>query len=189
MSSIKRSNNLAARMGRWSARHRKIAIFGWLGLVVVAVLIGKAAGTVELRQNDAIPGESGRASRLIDAEFAPKASETVLVQSTTLTADDAAFRVAVGEVVRSVKSFAVVGAVDSPYARGNGNQISDNRHSALVNFEFKSSAEDAMNISKPVEDAVAAVQKAHPGLLIAEFGDGSSAREVEGQFSKDLGKA
>src|SRR4051794_40485484 len=189
MSSIRHSNNLAARMGRWSARHRKVAIFGWLGFVVVAVLIGKAAGTVELRQNDAIPGESGRATRLIDAEFAPKASETVLVQSATLTADDAAFRVAVGEVIRSVRSFAVVGAVDSPYARGNGNQISDNRHSALVNFEFKSSAEDAMNISEPVENAVAAVQKAHPGLLIAEFGDGSSAREVEGQFAKDLGKA
>ncbi len=73
MSSIKRSNNLSARMGRWSARHRKIAIFGWLGLVVIAVLIGKAAGTIELKQNDAIPGESGRATRLIDAEVAPKA--------------------------------------------------------------------------------------------------------------------
>jgi len=60
-------------MGRWSARHRKIAIFGWLGLVVIAVLIGKAAGTIELKQNDAIPGESGRATRLIDAEVAPKA--------------------------------------------------------------------------------------------------------------------
>jgi uncharacterized membrane protein YdfJ with MMPL/SSD domain len=189
MPSIKRSNNLAARMGRWSARHRKIAIFGWLALVVIAVLIGTAAGTVELTQNDAIPGESGRATRLIDATFAPKANEAVLVQSNTLRADDPAFRTAVGDVIRSVQSFAVVGKVDSPYARANGAQISDDRHSALVNFEFKSSAEDAMGISKPVEDAVVAVQKAHPGLLIAEFGDGSSAREVEGQFSKDLGKA
>src|SRR3954470_9870617 len=133
MSSLKRSNNLAARMGRWSARHRKVAIFGWLGLVVVAVLIGKAAGTVELTQNDSIPGESGRATRLIDAEFAPKANETVLVQSTTLPTDDPAFRGAVGEVIRSVKSFEVVGAVDSPYVRGNAKQISGNRHSALVN--------------------------------------------------------
>ena len=90
---------------------------------------------------------------------------------------------------RSIKPFAIVGDIDSPFARGNGAQISPDRHSALVNFEFKSSAEDAMNISKPVEDAVAAVQKSHPELLIAEFGDGSSAREVEGQFTKDLGKA
>ena len=189
MSSSTRSNNLAARMGRWSAHHRKIAIFGWLGFVVVAVLIGKSAGTIELKQHDAIPGESGRATRLIDTEFGPKASETVLVQSTTLTADDAAFRAAVGDVVGSIKPFAVVGKIDSPYTRGNRAQISPDGHSALVNFEFKSSQQDAMKISKPVEDAVAGVQKAHPELTIAEFGDGSSAREVEGQFTKDLAKA
>jgi RND superfamily putative drug exporter len=176
-------------MGRWSAHHRKIAIFGWLGLVVIAVLIGKTAGTIELKQNDAIPGESGRTTRLIEAEFGPRASETVLVQSDTLTADDLAFRVAVGDVLASVRSFAVVGDIDSPYGRHNGAQISQDRHSALVNFEFKSSAEDAQLISKPVEDAVAAVQKSHPELTIAEFGDGSSAREVEGQFGRDLAKA
>jgi hypothetical protein len=34
-------------------------IFGWLGLVVAAVLIGKAAGTNELTQNDAFPGDTG----------------------------------------------------------------------------------------------------------------------------------
>ena len=38
MSSMKRSTNLAGRMGRWSAGHRKIAIFGWLGFVVVAFM-------------------------------------------------------------------------------------------------------------------------------------------------------
>ena len=181
--------NVAGRMGRWSARHRKIAIFGWLGFVVVAVFLGKAAGTTELKQHDAIPGESGRATRLIDTEFGPKASETVLVQSTTLTADDPAFRAAVGDVVGTLRPFAVVGKIDSPYTRGNRGQISQDGHSALVNFEFKSSPQDAMKISKPVEDAVAGVQKAHPELTIAEFGDGSSAREVEGQFTKDLAKA
>ena len=113
----------------------------------------------------------------------------MLVQSSALTADDAAFRAAVGDVLGSIEAFTVVGDVDSPYGRTNGGQISQDRHSALVNFEFKSSAEDAMQVSKPVEEAVAAVQKAHPELRIAEFGDGSSAREVESQFSKDLGKA
>ncbi len=40
MSPLKRSDNFAARMGRWSARHRKIAVFGWLAFVVAAVVIG-----------------------------------------------------------------------------------------------------------------------------------------------------
>jgi uncharacterized membrane protein YdfJ with MMPL/SSD domain len=189
MGEARRPTNFAARMGRWSARHRKIAILGWLGFVVFAVVIGIAAGTTELKQHDAIPGESGRATRLIDNEFGPKASETVLVQSTTLTADDPTFRAAVGDVVRTLRPFAVVAKIDSPYTHGNRAQISPDRHSALVNFEFESSQQDALKISKPVEDAVAGVQKAHPELTVAEFGDGSSAREVEGQFTTDLAKA
>ena len=41
MSPLKRSNNLAARMGRWSEVHRKTAVFGWLAFVVAAVVIGR----------------------------------------------------------------------------------------------------------------------------------------------------
>ena len=37
MSPLKRSTNIAARMGRWSARHRKTAIFGWLAFVIAVV--------------------------------------------------------------------------------------------------------------------------------------------------------
>ena len=84
---------------------------------------------------------------------------------------------------------AVVRKIDSPYGADNGSQISRDGHSALVNFEFNSSPQDAMKISKPVEDAVIGVQKAHPDLRIAEFGDGSAEREVEGQFVSDLAKA
>jgi hypothetical protein len=40
MSPLKRSNNIAARMGRWSAGHWKIAVFGWLVFVVAAFMIG-----------------------------------------------------------------------------------------------------------------------------------------------------
>ena len=35
-----RPTNLAGRMGRWSATHRKAAIFGWFGFVIVAVFVG-----------------------------------------------------------------------------------------------------------------------------------------------------
>jgi hypothetical protein len=34
------TKNLAARAGRWSAHHRKKAIFGWLAFVIVAVVVG-----------------------------------------------------------------------------------------------------------------------------------------------------
>ena len=36
--------NLAARAGRWSAQHRKTAIWGWLGFMLLAVAIGSGVG-------------------------------------------------------------------------------------------------------------------------------------------------
>ena len=40
----KRSQGLAARMARWSADHRKAAIWGWLAFVVVAAVVGTMVG-------------------------------------------------------------------------------------------------------------------------------------------------
>ena len=57
MSPLKRSTNLAARMGRWSARHRKIAIFGWLAFVIAAVVIG-GRGEQTIDDNDTNVGEA-----------------------------------------------------------------------------------------------------------------------------------
>ena len=73
--------NLAARAGRWSAQHRKKAIFGWLAFVIAAVVIGGAVGTKTLSDSDNGTGESGRADDAISAHFPDKGSESVLVQS------------------------------------------------------------------------------------------------------------
>src|ERR1700710_2684584 len=53
--------NIAARAARWSATHRKLAIFGWLAFVVVALFAGSAVGTKELTAGRAVWGEAGRA--------------------------------------------------------------------------------------------------------------------------------
>ena len=34
------SHNIAARAGRWSARHRKAAVLGWLAFVVATLVLG-----------------------------------------------------------------------------------------------------------------------------------------------------
>ena len=49
--SVKREN-LAARVGRWSARHWKTAVFGWLAFVVVAFVIGGNGGGNEVAVRD-----------------------------------------------------------------------------------------------------------------------------------------
>ena len=75
------SSNLAARAGRWSAQHRKAAIWGWLALVVAAVMIGGTLGTKTLSNDQSGVGESGRAQQTFAKAFPDSASETVLVQS------------------------------------------------------------------------------------------------------------
>src|SRR2546428_12050555 len=56
--------NLAARAGRWSARHRRVAILGWLGAFVVAIFLIGAVGLNTLKPQDQGVGESRRADRL-----------------------------------------------------------------------------------------------------------------------------
>ena len=82
MAPLKHSTNIAARMGRWSARHRKTAIFGWLAFVVAALAVGGALGTKALDPDELGIGESARAQSIIDSgAFADTASESVLVTS------------------------------------------------------------------------------------------------------------
>jgi len=82
MSPLKQSNNFAARMGRWSARHRKAAVLGWLAFVLLAMGIGLGAGMTMLEPSDSLTGESAQAQRIVDGAGLPaRAHESVLVQS------------------------------------------------------------------------------------------------------------
>ena len=38
-------HNLAARMARWSSKHRKKAFWGWLAFVILAFAIGNMVGS------------------------------------------------------------------------------------------------------------------------------------------------
>src|ERR671911_2739671 len=110
--------NLAARMGRWSAGHWKIATFGWLGLIAVAFAIGGAVGTKTSDQNTAGPGESGRMDRILDAGFKQPAGESVLIQSRTARVGDPAFTAAIEDVVARVSKVAAGYNGPSPRAPG-----------------------------------------------------------------------
>src|SRR2546421_7758038 len=103
MAPLERSTNVAARMGRWSARHRKTAILSWLAFVVLAVVVGAALGTKKLDPALNGVGESKHAQQLIAAAALDhSADESVLVSSSARTAGDPAFRRVVADVVRTV---------------------------------------------------------------------------------------
>ena len=117
--------NVAARMARWSAQHRKKAIWGWLAFVAIAFVIGGAIGDKKpANQNDYI-GQSGKADRLLDNHFPKQEDETVLVQAPKGgKATDPAARKAVDDVIAGVSHQQGVAEVKSPYAKGNQGQVS-----------------------------------------------------------------
>jgi hypothetical protein len=128
-------NTLAARMGRWSARHRKVAIFGWLAFVAVAFVLGGIAGTKELSDVDAQPGEAGRAARIYaNAGFDRGDPEIVLVQSSRLKASDRVFSSAVHELEGELGRLPGIAGLRSPYRHAS--QISKDGHSALIQFRI-----------------------------------------------------
>src|SRR5205814_6416298 len=91
----RRSKNVATRMGRWSAGHKKTAIFGWLAFIAVAFLLGNAVGTKQLDPNKAGTGESGHVDAVLIDEFKQGQGDQILIQSTTKTVDDPAFQAAI----------------------------------------------------------------------------------------------
>ncbi len=182
MSRPRHHSNLAARMGRWSAGHWKTATFGWLGLVVVAFAIGHQVGVKNIDPNTSGPGQSGRMDRILDSGFKLPAEESVLVQSRSAAAGTPAFDAAVADVVGRISKIGAVQNVSTP-------KISDDGHSALVDFEIRGKKQDAGDKLGPVLDGVKEAQRANPGFFIGEFGYASAVKETDEAFAKDLGNA
>jgi uncharacterized membrane protein YdfJ with MMPL/SSD domain len=183
------AKNFAARAGRWSAQHRKTAIFGWLAFVIVAFMIGGNLGTKTLDEKDLGVGDSGRAVKVVDKAFPEAAGEQVFIQSKTGKATDPSYRAAVRDIERRLGANADVRKIESPYAKANAGQISRDGHSALVNFDIAGDPKQAQDKVDAILATTAAAQKAHPGYRIEQFGDASASKAVDKLFADDLHKA
>ena len=188
MSSTQRSNNLAARMGRWSAQHRKKAIFGWLAFAIVLFAISITSPMKTIIAETSGPGESGRADTILYNDFKQPAGEEVLIQSPSLTTTDPAFKTAVEAVIAGVSKLDAVAKVKSPYAAGNSGFVSADKHSALVRIEIRGPSEDAADEIDPIVARVAEVQKANPELYVGSFGT-STGKALNASVGDDLKKA
>jgi uncharacterized membrane protein YdfJ with MMPL/SSD domain len=182
------TRNLAARAGRWSAHHRKKAIFGWLAFVIAAVFIGGSVGTKTLSDEDFGIGESGRADKVVDAHFPDEAGESVLVQSRDgVRTSDPAFRAVVDDVVARLERTQNVQSVSNPYGEDNAGQLSKDGRSALVTFELP--GDEPEEKVDPSLNAVDALAGAHAGYRIEQFGDGSADKALSKAFEDDFRRA
>jgi uncharacterized membrane protein YdfJ with MMPL/SSD domain len=187
--STPRKHHLAARMGHWSARHRKTAIFGWLAFAIVSFAIG----TFVLSQKMIVvetsgPGESGRADTILYEDFKQPGGESVLIQNSELRATHPEFKSAVQDVITRVGAVDAIAKVESPFDEENTGQISDDKHSVLVEMEIAGESDEATDKIEPVVDRVKEVQSAHPDFYIGSVGT-STGKDVEEAFFQDLAKA
>ena len=181
--------NLAARAGRWSANHRKTAIWGWLAFVLVAFALGSAAGTKTIADSDNGNGESGKAEKAYAQAFPQNASESVLVQSKTQTTSDPKFHAVIRDVEQKIAATKTAQNVESPLKHENSGQISKDRHSALVQFDIPDKDGTATDKVDKTLAATKAAQTTHPTYRIEQFGDASADKALSKSFEDDFSKA
>ena len=192
MSPLKRSNNFAARMGRWSASHWKTAVFGWLAFVIASFVIGNALGTKYLEDGDFAVGESKKANTIIEAGFPAnddEMGEIVLVQSDKYKVDDPRFKAVVAEVTQTLEQFPEVSELESTANSGNPDLISKDRHAAQVTFKPKGDFDQASLYIDKIVDKVDEVQQKHDDFYVAELGSVSTTKATDAAFKSMLAKA
>ncbi|MDQ3629723.1 MAG: MMPL family transporter [Actinomycetota bacterium] len=185
---MKKTRNIAAQAGRWSAQNPKKAIFGWLAFVIASVVIGGMVGTEQLDQQETGVGESGQAQKAVFDAFPEKAEESVLVQSASVEASSPRFRAVVGDVVERLERTEGVRNVEGPYS-GSAAGVSTDGKSALVSFEIPGDEEETEVLIDGSLAAVAEVASAHPEFRVEQSGDGSVAKAVDGSSDDDFQKA
>jgi putative drug exporter of the RND superfamily len=185
---------LVERIAGWSARHRKTAVFGWLILVIGAVLLGGALGTKNLPSYD--PGQAGQAERVLSRPgVVQRPAESVLIQARSggrTASNDPEMRQATQQVAAALRAVPRAAAdIRAPLAASGGvsggaGQISADRRSELVTFTVAGNPDNADQTVVAAQRAVAAVQARHPGLIVAEAGDASVGRATNDLVSSDF---
>src|SRR4249919_1537948 len=188
MSPLRHSTNIAARMGRWSASHRKTAIFGWLAFVIAAFAISFFVPMKMIDDTDFNVGEARTGDHIIrDGGFKlDEQGEFVLVQSKTKTTDDPAFRAVVNQAVAALDSHPQVTKLRSPLAAGNEGQISKDGHSALIFFSPEGTYDEAITYIDTITAATDKVQAANPEFYVGEAGSASTGKALDEMFKGQL---
>jgi uncharacterized membrane protein YdfJ with MMPL/SSD domain len=190
--------NFAARAGRWSATHRKAAVLGWILFVVLATVVGGKVGQTNLEAAEMGNGESKRGNMIVDdAGFPDTIGERVLIQGKgSIAASDPEVTAAVKDVVHRLEQIKGVDDIESPLAKEHrASTVSQDGRSVIVNFTLpgKADTKEEMEALEAVADAplaaVAAVQKAHPELLVEEHGEASERKALGEKERADEAKS
>jgi uncharacterized membrane protein YdfJ with MMPL/SSD domain len=178
-----RIKGIAARAGHWSATHRKKAIGLWIAFVVVALVGGSAVGQRQLTDAESGAGSSKTAEMALqDKNLQDPASESVLVQSRSTTANSPQFRAAVADVTHSLQASGQVSHVDPPKPSSDG-------HAAVIDADLKGDPDNAEDRADAIFAAVGKTKRVNPGVQIGVTGDATAQKQLSDSISNDFSKA
>ena len=189
-SNTKSTDNLAARAGRWSAQHRKKAIFGWLAFVIIAVFIGGSVGTRTLTDEEYGIGESGRADQAMSDHFPDKANESVLIQSQNGASNKSPEYRRRGRVGRNLaRGHQERPQRPEPVRRGQRGHAVAGRQVRARHVRHPRQGDAAEDKVDTALNAVSKLDKQETGYRIEEFGDASASKALSKAFEDDFRKA
>lgn len=169
------------RIATWSATHRTRAILLWLAVIGAAFAIGAVQSPREATQLELGVGESGEAARIAsDAGHHEPAVENVLVSARGAGLRDA--EIATAEAADALRVLDEVAEVRGPLPSDDGSAI-------LLQVVLAGDPDTADERVTPVQDVVADVQAAHPGLRVEQVGAASINAEFQEWLDADLAKA
>jgi putative drug exporter of the RND superfamily len=181
---------LVERVAGWSARHKVIAVVGWLVFVALAFTVGQHLGQGNVSSYD--PGQAGQAERVMDRPVVKQPpAETILIQARDARqsyASDADMHQAVAQVVTALRS--LPGSAKDIRSPLTSPGMTSGR-SALVTFTVptRDSNDDGTAQVAPAMSAVASAAAAHPGLKIEEAGGASLNKAIGQSTGADFRKA
>ncbi|HEX8975457.1 MAG TPA: MMPL family transporter [Solirubrobacteraceae bacterium] len=182
--------NLAGTIGGWSARHRRVAILGWLGFVIIAFAVGSAVGQRQLTDVQMGNGQSKQATAIYNQAFPYHSGEQVLIQGRgRVRRGDPLMTAATNDLVRRLSALRTVANIRSPLTRAAGTLRSADGRSMLLTFDVAGDFNRAqLNVEAPLA-AVAATGRAFPQVRLAEFGAASANKALARAYIADAQKA
>ncbi|MFE6825897.1 MMPL family transporter [Streptomyces sp. NPDC057690] len=173
-------NSLTVRMARSSARHPWRAIVGWLVFVALCLAAGSAVGMNSARTADYRVGEAGRAEAMAaEGQLERRSAEQVLISARSGTLAAEAARAAVRDLTARMERLPEVAEVAPPVRSADGRIL-------LVEVALRGEERDAKDKVDALTAQTAAVQRAHPELLLQETGSPSISKGVDEQRGDDL---
>jgi RND superfamily putative drug exporter len=159
-----------ARIARWSSKHRRTVILGWVALLVVTLGISGAIGT-KYSNNFSLPGtESQKTTDLLKRDFPAQAGDqdTIVLHARQGSVTDPAIKARVQPVLDRIAKMPHVTGVASPFAAGGSDAISKDDRIAFATVTFDQRANDLEK--SDIKRVIAAAESARSPQLQVELG-------------------